>query len=148
MRRRWTAVFALAWLAAGPTEAQPRRSLAGRWTITLETDSRPDTSPVAALTGSLVVVAVAGVDPPTFRGNYQIPFSTARLGPDAAPLLARTRSDDSVRVILDPSGNQGLVELFGVWQHGVVTGRWQATRREPKLTGQFTMRLESRRGSP
>lgn len=146
MTGRWIgALLALAGLTATPLLAQSNRSLAGRWTVTLEVDPRPTTESVpVALTGTLVIVALPGVEPPTFRGSYRIPFSTARLGPDAAPLLARTRRDDSVRVVLDPAGDGGTVELVGAWRLGGVAGRWRSTRREPALAGRFVMKLDPR----
>jgi hypothetical protein len=129
----------------GAAQSPSRNGLAGRWTVTLRIDSSGTGQPATrALTGTMVVLPVVGSDPPTYRGTYQIPFSTIGLSPDAAPILLRVGRDDSVRIALNPTVDHGNVEMIGGWNRGALEGRWQWIGRPMAVWGRFTMRIRPR----
>ncbi|MGE0438924.1 MAG: hypothetical protein AB7L66_00035 [Gemmatimonadales bacterium] len=133
-----TALF----LSATALHAQPRnqRPLAGRWTASLRTEGDRGT---ASITGTIVLVAVEGVERPTYRGSYQIPFTTIGLGPDAAPVLGTLPRADSVVIVLNPSATGERAELRGTWTRVGVEGEWRWIGREGHR-GRFQLRLTPR----
>jgi len=120
--------------------AQPRASgppVAGRWAVTLQVDA-PGTT--RSLSGTIVLIAVGGGNEASYRGSYRIPFSTAGLAPDAAPVLAVTGRGDSVRIVLNPSASEGHAELRGVWGVGGIDGEWRWVGGAAVAPGRFELR--------
>jgi hypothetical protein len=123
--------------------AQSRKPLAGRWTLTVWSDA-PATPGTATASGTVVLVEVAGAAPVTWRGSYQLPLSSLGKGPDAGPAMARVGRGDTVRVVLNPSVDDGRVELVGVFSPAAIEGRWSRAGQPAGSGGRFALRPQPR----
>jgi hypothetical protein len=130
-------------LAAAPVSAQITRdppSLTGRWILTLWPDSSATPAEAHGLTGSLALSPARGT-PRAYGGRYQIGLTSAGLGPPEARVVAGAGPGDSVRIILNPSG-QPRPLLHGIWRLGAIHGRYQST--DPGRAGRFVLRRAPR----
>ncbi len=135
--------LALLLLAAAPLAAQITRdppSLTGRGILTLWPDSSATPTETQGLTGSLALAPARGT-PRAYTGRYQIGLASGGLGPPAARVLAGAGPGDSVRLVLNPTG-QPRPLLSGVWRLGAIHGRYQSA--DPRRTGRFVLRRAPR----
>lgn len=129
--------------AAAPLSAQITRdppSLTGRWILTLWPDSSATATETRGITGSLALEPTRGT-PRAYTGRYQIGLALGGLGPAEARVVAGAGPGDSVRLVLNPTG-QPRPLLSGVWRLGAIHGRYQAA--DPRRAGRFVLRRAPR----
>ena len=131
-------LFGPATVAAQADREPP--SLAGRWILTLWPDSLSTPNRTHGVTGSLSLEPARGT-PRAYQGRSQIGLPAIGLGPADARVLAGAGPGDSVRLVLNPTG-QPRPLLFGVWRLGAVQGRYQLSGRPP--AGRFALRRAPR----
>jgi hypothetical protein len=147
MRLKFAVILgSLALSACSPRS--PDRDLEGRWRAAFVLDStwRLGSQPRAhALSGVLALGPVPATSPEgdsvpvVHAGHVTVDFEPFgfKLWHDEA--LGWHMSQDSVRIILDPTVDHGLVELIGTQRGDRIQGRWQLISDPSGAVGAFTL---------
>jgi hypothetical protein len=131
--------------------------LTGRWQAQFALDSTWRLAePVRArqLTGPLRFEPVAP-DPaggaasrPVHAGTFSLDFAQFGFQPESAEALGWYEGPDSVRIVLNPVGDHGVIELVGTRTGDSVTGRWTMTGDPSGARGRASRCAQRNRAPP
>ena len=142
-------------LAAGsrwsrPIECPPvgsdlrRVDLRGRWTLAITPDSArslPSARLGHELKGTLELTRRDSTSAfVVYSGRYSAKLQSVGLARDTGEVLVSVPFGDSTRIILDPSVDDGNLELVGKCRDGRLIGRWLRTGAPARAWGSFTLR--------
>jgi hypothetical protein len=130
------------------------RDITGTWEGTFKLDSAwrlPERAAASSVPARLHFNPVGDASPTTSSprsvhpGTFEIDFSRFGFTLSTQEALGWSVTDDSLRAVLNPTVDHGLVEVHGAFRGETVVGTWRYTSDPGGATGTFEIRRTSAR---